>query len=198
MFKTTAILSLLLVGSLFSEENLSLNSIIFEGNEKIKTTTLKRVTEKFLTQPLNETTAHEIVKSVEEFYRKHNYALAYATPLETNTTNQSITIKIKKHANFTARSLYEMEQRALQENKISRIFFEGNKKLSTPLLMRHIEPYLGKENTQEYRTQLLQSIDDLYKQHGYTLAYAQIKSNENGILRVSILKHFNSEKTQQK
>ena len=188
MFKATATLSLLLASALLAQENLTIKSIAFTGNEKIKTQTLEKKTQQFLTQPLNDETAKQVVEHVEAFYHSHNYALAYATLQESNATMQKLTIGIKKHADFSAKAIYEMEQRALQEGKISRIFFEGNKKVTTMRLMKQIEPFIGRENSEENRALLLQSVESLYKKLGYTLAFAKIKSDENGVITLSIHK----------
>lgn len=188
MLQRVSLAAFLLTSVLFADANLTIKSIVFEGNEKIKTATLKKLTQSYIAQPLSDENAKKVAISVEEFYKKNNFALAYASPKELNTTTQTITITIKKHTDFSARALYEMKHRVLQKDKISRVFFEGNKKVTTMRLMKHIEKHLGKENTQENREALISSVNALYKKLGYTRAFATIKSDEAGIITLAIHK----------
>ena len=85
-----------------------INRIFFVGNEKISTNRLMNLIEPFLGKDNSEATTQEILKTVQEHYRKHNFALAYAT-LKSVDEEGIMTVQIQKYPNFKA--LYAREGR---------------------------------------------------------------------------------------
>lgn len=186
--KTSIFLSLALLTPLLGAE---IKTISFDGNTKIKTKTLNAITKEYVGMPLNETNAQKIADSIQNYYRRHNYALAYATVSKVDLDTKSVEIAIRKHSNFNERSLYEMKQNPLIDGKINQIFFTGNEKLTTNRLSNFVLPMIGKENTVENRQMVLNEVQKLYRQHRYELAYTELLRDDNGVLTIAIKKYPN-------
>lgn len=186
--KASILLSLALLTPVFGAE---ISAISFDGNTKIKTQTLHKITKEYIGAPLNETNAQKIADTVQNYYRKHNYAFAYATVANVDLDTKSVSVSIRKHNDFNALSLYEMKQKPLIGGKINQIFFTGNEKLSTNRLSTFVLPLIGKENTAENRQMVLDEVQKLYRKHRYELAYTELVSDENGVLTIAIKKYPN-------
>jgi len=192
MFYIKKVIALLLVWSgLLYAQSAHIKSIGFEGNEKIKTKTLQKITNEYIGLPLTQANAQKVLRKVEAFYHEHNYALAYASISKLSEEDQTLKISIKKHADFNARSLYEMRQKPINEGKINQIFFQGNEKLSTNRLSNFITPMLGKENNGENQVKILQDVQNLYRKNGYELVYTELETATDGILVVLVKKYPN-------
>lgn len=186
--KTSIFLSLALLIPLFGAD---IKTISFDGNTNIKTKTLNAITKEYVGIPLNETNAQKIADTVQNYYRRHDYALAYATVSKIDTETKNVVVSIRKHNDFNHLSLHEMKQKPIVDGKINQIFFTGNEKLSTNRLSNFILPMIGKENTAENRQMVLDEVQKLYRQHHYELAYTELVSDENGVLTIVIKKYPN-------
>ena len=181
--------ALLYASSLFAAS--TIDSISFEGNEKIPTKTLIKSVHSYIGTPIDSTHAANAAKEVENYYRKHNYTLAFAQVKEINEANRSILIKIGKYKDFNERAITEMKQKEIIPNTISQINFEGNEKISTRRLIKLILPTLGKANTVENQNALIADVQNYYRKNNFALAYAQISKNENSIITIQIKKYSN-------
>lgn len=189
--KTSFFLSLLLTTSLLGDDINMIQTISFDGNMKIKTQTLQKLTKEYIGTPLNETNAKKIADTVQNYYRRHNYALAYTSVLNLDPVTKSVSVAIRKHNDFNELSLHEMKQKPLVDGKINQIFFTGNERLSTNRLSNFVLPMLGKENTAENRQMILEKVQALYRQHRYELAYTELLEDKNGVMTVAIKKYPN-------
>lgn len=178
-------------GSLLAQNSHSIKNITFDGNVKIGTKKLNALTKEYIGKPLTNENGEKIAQLIEEYYRKNNYALAYSDLTNIDSTNQTLTISIKKHTDFSARSLHEMKRLPLISGKINHIFFTGNEKLTTNYLSNIVLPQIGKENNVENRKIVLSEIQKVYRKHHYDLAYAELESDQDGVLTVAIKKHQN-------
>jgi hemolysin activation/secretion protein len=181
--------ALLYASSLFAAS--TIDSISFEGNEKIPTKTLIKSVHSYIGASLDSVHAQSAAKDVENYYRKHNYTLAFAQVKEINEANRSILIKIGKYKDFNERAITEMKQKEIIPNTISQINFEGNEKISTRRLIKLILPTLGKANTVENQNALIADVQNYYRKNNFALAYAQISKNENSIITIQIKKYSN-------
>ncbi len=189
--KTSLFLSLLLATSLFGEDINTIQTISFDGNMKIKTQTLQKLTKEYIGSHLNDANAQKIADTVQNYYRNHNYALAYTTVSKLDPETKSVSVAIRKHNDFNERSVHDMKQKPLMDGKINQIFFTGNEKLSTNRLSNFVLPMIGKDNTAENRQMVLMEVQKLYRQHHYELAYAELVTDNNGVLTVAIQKYPN-------
>lgn len=169
-----------------------IKNINFQGNIKIPTKTLQKNLAHHIGNILDQNEIDAIIKETEDFYHRNNYVLAFArieTPKENDAT---LNIIIEKYADFNAQAIGEMKQRKIETGMINQIFFEGNEKISTYRLMKLITPNLGTVNTQANLNEIVQNIQNYYRQHRYELAYAQIKSvDDKGIITIEIKKYPN-------
>lgn len=169
----------------------TVQTITFSGNVKIHTKTLQNHTRHHIGKPSDENTLRSIIEDTEAYYRKHNYALAFAA-INPQETDGTINVTIGKYADFNERSIGEMKRRPLEKGSINQIFFEGNEKISTYRLMNAVSGMLGKANTPAHHDEIKQLVTRYYRSQGYTLAYATLKTiDENGVLTVEIKKYPN-------
>lgn len=166
-----------------------IDKIVFEGNDKVTSKRLNVLVQSYIGKPMEPSTSANLVETVESFYRKHNFSLAYASIGKNDEYNRTVTVKIGKYGDFNARSIAEMERRPLIDGKISRIFFSGNEKISTRRLIRLVEPYLGMENIDANRKTIQNVVQEYYRSNRFELAYAQTVANEQGIVTVEIKKY---------
>jgi hemolysin activation/secretion protein len=80
----------------------TINQIFFLGNEKISTQRLIKLVEPSLGLESTPDNLKALVLSVQDYYRKHRYELAYAE-IEKSDERGIITVAIKKYPNFKAR-----------------------------------------------------------------------------------------------
>ncbi len=187
--KKPLIFAFLYASSLFAIS--TINSISFEGNEKIPTKALTKSVHSYIGSPLDSVHAANAAKEVESYYRKHNYTLAFAQTKEINEANGSIVIKVGKYQDFNERAIAEMKQKEIVANTISQINFEGNEKISTRRLIKLVLPTLGKANTVENQNALVAEVQNYYRKNNFALAYAQISKNENSVITIQIKKYSN-------
>jgi len=187
--RVNVLLSLALL-SLSLSASTPIDKIVFEGNEKIPTKKLNALVQPYLGKTLDASTAERIAGDVESFYRKNNFSLAYASVASIDEKNRTVTVSIKKYADFNRRSIGEMERRPLHKGLINRVFFTGNEKISTYRLMKEIEPLLGTEHNDAALAKLVKTVEDYYRSRRYELAYAEIaQADDNGIVTVAIKKY---------
>lgn len=190
MLTKTLLATLTLSASLLAST--PIKTITFEGNTKIPTKVLQKNVQHHLGKVADTNELNAIVEETENYYRNHNYTLAFATVEAVNETNGTLKVVIGKYADFNARSIAEMKRRKVQESAINQIFFEGNEKISTYRLMKLIAPSLGKPNNTANLDELVRNVQEYYRQHRYELAYAQIKNiDDKGIVTVEIKKYPN-------
>jgi len=186
------ILTLLLSGGLLADNVPQIQKIIFEGNQKIAAKKLHHLTLGYQGKSLDTNTSNAIAETVEAYYRKNNYALAYASVEKIDVQYNSVVISIKKYADFNERAIGEMKRSPLHEGAINQIFFTGNEKISTYLLTQQIKPMIGKKNTPENIKSVLETVQNYYRAHHYALAYTEVnKMDEKGILTVAVKKYPN-------
>lgn len=166
-----------------------IEKIVFVGNDKIASKRLNTLVQPYIGKPMEPSTTANLVETVESFYRKHNFSLAYASIDKNDEHNRTVMVKIGKYRDFNARSIAEMERRPLVDGKINRIFFTGNEKISTRRLIRLIDPYLGMENIDANRKTIQNVVQEYYRSNRFELAYAQVVSAERGIVTVEIKKY---------
>lgn len=187
--KKPLVFAFLYASSLFAVS--TIDSISFEGNEKIPTKALSKSVHSYIGTPLDSVHAANAAKEVESYYRKHNYTLAFAQTKEINEANGSIVIKVGKYQDFNERAIAEMKQKEIVANTISQINFEGNEKISTRRLIKLVLPTLGKANTVENQNALVAEVQNYYRKNNFALAYAQISKNENSVITIQIKKYSN-------
>lgn len=189
MISKTAFTSLLFATSLMAAP---IQTVIFDGNIKIPTKFLQKNIQEYIGKNCDQEHVNAIAEKTENYYRNHNYALAYAKVSSFQESTGTVTIKIGKFADYNERSIDAMKRRNIQEGAINQIFFEGNEKISTYRLMNLVASSLGKKNTEENRNEIIKNIQNYYRQHRYELAYVEIKNvDSQGIITVDINKYPN-------
>lgn len=192
MLSKPFILTLLLSGGLLADNLPQIQKIVFEGNQKIATKKLQHLTQGFQGKSLDTNTSNAIAETVEAYYRKNNYALAYADVPKIDPQNNTVVISIKKYADFNERAIGEMKRNPLHEGAINQIFFTGNEKISTNRLIELVKPIIGKKNTPENIKSVLETVQNYYRSHRYELAYAEVSHmDEKGILTITVKKYPN-------
>lgn len=192
MLSKPFILTLLLSGGLLAEGVPQIQKIVFEGNQKIATKKLQHLTQGYQGKSLDTNISDAIAETVEAYYRKNNYALAYANVEKIDVQNNTVVISIKKYADFNERAIGEMKRNALHEGAINQIFFTGNEKISSNRLIELVKPNIGKKNTPENIKSILETVQNYYRSHRYELAYTEVsKMDDKGILTIAVKKYPN-------
>lgn len=186
------LLTLLLSGGLFADVVPQINTIVFEGNQKISTKKLIHLTKAYQGKLLDTNSSCTIAETIETYYRNNNYSLAYANVEKIDLNTGTVVIGIKKYVDFNERAIGEMKRNVLHDGAINQIFFTGNEKISLYRLMQLVTPMIGKKNTPENIKSVLVSVQNYYRSHHYELAYTEVTTmDEKGILTVAVKKYPN-------
>jgi len=190
MVPKLTLVSLALTSSILA--SVPIQSIDFNGNVKISSNTLKKITQCHIGQIADLNRTRAIEHDIEAYYRHYNYELAYAKITPSDESNGSISVKIGKYNDFNERSIHEMQRREIKPGLINQIYFIGNEKISTNRLMNLIVPSLGKTKNEANLNEIVQNVQNYYRKHRYELAYAVIKDVDGqGIVTVEIKKYPN-------
>lgn len=178
---------LCLVASVVGSEQSSLKKVFFENHSNFSDTKLESMVSVFHGMPIDRGNARAIADSVQTKLRTKS-KLAYAVVSSFDRKNGVVTIRVGQYHNIDERIINDMKNHKIEKGKINRVFFKGNKNITTKELTISIKGFIGKLDTKESRQKIIDKVNMLYANRGHKNISGRFEAimNDDGIFFIRI------------
>lgn len=174
---------------LFANDQIGLKKVFFENHTSVSDKKLDSFVSVFIGIPIDKGNAEAIANAVETKLRITS-KLSFAVLSSYDRKNGVITIKVGQYRDIDDKIVREMKYHVIEDGKINRIFFSGNRNITTKELCITVRDLIGSSNTYDNQQKILDKIEKLYKNRGHKDIFGRFIGidSSNGIFYVRIEK----------